>query len=120
MAVTEPDRGANGISAFVVYKDDPGFAVGAHERKMGIKGSPTIELYFEDCRIPGDRIIGEPGTSFKTALATRPDATDDRGTGGRHRPGCVGRSDRIRQGAQAGSQTGQRFQRGGIHVPDRR
>src|SRR6187200_3571255 len=70
MAVTEPDRGANGISAFVVHKDDPGFAVGAHERKMGIKGSPTTELYFEDCRIPGDRIIGEPGTGFKTALRT--------------------------------------------------
>ena len=59
MAVTDPDKGANGISAFVVHKDDPGFAVGAKERKLGIKGSPTTELYFEDCRIPGDRIIGE-------------------------------------------------------------
>ena len=70
MAVTDPDKGANGISAFVVHTDDPGFGVGAHERKMGIKGSPTTELYFEDCRIPGDRIIGEPGTGFKTALAS--------------------------------------------------
>ena len=70
MAVTDPDKGANGISAFVVHKDDPGFSVGAKEKKMGIKGSPTTELYFEDCRIPGDRIIGEPGTGFKTALAT--------------------------------------------------
>jgi alkylation response protein AidB-like acyl-CoA dehydrogenase len=70
MAVTDPDKGPNGISAFVVHKDDPGFAVGPKERKMGIKGSPTTELYFEDCRIPGDRIIGEPGTGFKTALAT--------------------------------------------------
>ena len=70
MAVTEPDKGANGISAFVVHKDDPGFVVGAKEKKLGIKGSPTTELYFEDCRIPGDRIIGEPGTGFKTALAT--------------------------------------------------
>jgi alkylation response protein AidB-like acyl-CoA dehydrogenase len=70
MAVTDPDMGPNGISAFVVHKDDPGFAVGPKERKMGIKGSPTTELYFEDCRIPGDRIIGEPGTGFKTALAT--------------------------------------------------
>ena len=70
MAVTDPDKGANGISAFVVHKDDPGFAVGAKEKKLGIKGSPTTELYFEDCRIPGDRIIGEPGTGFKTALAT--------------------------------------------------
>jgi alkylation response protein AidB-like acyl-CoA dehydrogenase len=70
MAVTDPDKGANGISAFVVHKDDPGFVVGAHERKMGIKGSPTTELYFEDCSIPGDRIIGEAGTGFKTALAS--------------------------------------------------
>jgi alkylation response protein AidB-like acyl-CoA dehydrogenase len=70
MAVTDPDQGANGISAFVVHKDDPGFAVGAKEKKLGIKGSPTTELYFEDCRIPGDRIIGEEGTGFKTALAT--------------------------------------------------
>src|SRR5712672_4485398 len=68
MAVTDPDKGANGISAFVVHKDDPGFVVGAKEHKMGIKGSPTTELYFENCRIPGDRIIGEPGTGFKTAL----------------------------------------------------
>ena len=70
MAVTDPDKGANGISAFVVHKDDPGFTVGPKERKLGIKGSPTTELYFEDCHIPGDRIIGEPGTGFKTALAT--------------------------------------------------
>jgi alkylation response protein AidB-like acyl-CoA dehydrogenase len=70
MAVTDPDNGANGISAFVVHRDDPGFSVGAKEHKMGIKGSPTTELYFEDCRIPADRIIGDPGTGFKTALAT--------------------------------------------------
>jgi alkylation response protein AidB-like acyl-CoA dehydrogenase len=70
MAVTDPDKGANGISAFVVHRDDPGFVVGAKEHKMGIKGSPTTELYFEDCRIPVDRIIGDPGTGFKTALAT--------------------------------------------------
>src|ERR1700712_3607454 len=53
MAVTDPDKGANGVSAFVVHADDPGFTVGAKERKMGIKGSPTTDLYFEDCRIPG-------------------------------------------------------------------
>jgi len=70
MAVTDPDKGARGISAFVVHKGDPGFVVGAKEHKMGIKGSPTTELYFEDCRIPGDRIIGAEGTGFKTALAT--------------------------------------------------
>jgi alkylation response protein AidB-like acyl-CoA dehydrogenase len=70
MAVTDPEKGANGISAFAVHKDDPGFSVGAKERKLGIKGSPTCEIYFEDCRIPADRIIGEPGTGFKTALRT--------------------------------------------------
>lgn len=75
MAVSDPDAAAtshkaNGISAFVVHQDDPGFVVGTKERKMGIKGSPTREIHFEDCRIPGDRIIGEPGTGFKTALAT--------------------------------------------------
>jgi alkylation response protein AidB-like acyl-CoA dehydrogenase len=70
MAVSDPDKGANGISAFMVHEDDEGFIVGPKERKLGIKGSPTAELYFENCRIPGDRIIGEPGTGFKTALAT--------------------------------------------------
>lgn len=70
MAVTDPDRGANGISAFMVHIDDEGFTIGPKEHKLGIKGSPTTELYFENCRIPGDRIIGEPGTGFKTALRT--------------------------------------------------
>lgn len=70
MAVTDPGHGANGISAFIVHRDDPGFAVTGYEHKLGIKGSPTAELAFADCRIPGDRIIGEPGTGFKTALQT--------------------------------------------------
>ena len=70
MAVTDPDKGSKGISAFVVHADDPGFSVGAKERKLGIHGSPTSEIYFEDCRIPGDRIIGEEGTGFVTALKT--------------------------------------------------
>ncbi|MGD9987107.1 acyl-CoA dehydrogenase family protein [Pseudonocardia sp.] len=70
MAVTDPEKRANGISAFVVHKDDPGFEVGPKERKLGINGSPTREIYFQGCRIPGDRIIGAEGTGFKTALAT--------------------------------------------------
>jgi len=70
MAVTDPEKGANGISAFMVNLNDEGFSIGPKEKKMGIKGSPTTELYFENCRIPGDRIIGEPGTGFKTALQT--------------------------------------------------
>ncbi len=72
MAVTDPSarRPADGISAFVVHADDPGFVVGSKERKLGIKGSPTREILFENCRIPGNRIIGEPGTGFRTAMAT--------------------------------------------------
>jgi alkylation response protein AidB-like acyl-CoA dehydrogenase len=70
MAVTEPGVGARGISAFVVEKNDPGFSFGAPEHKLGIKGSPTRELYFDDCVIPADRIIGEEGSGFRTALAT--------------------------------------------------
>ncbi|MGZ4530937.1 MAG: acyl-CoA dehydrogenase family protein [Mycobacteriaceae bacterium] len=70
MAVTDPDKGANGISAFMVNADDEGISVGAKERKMGIKGSPTREVYFENCRVPGNRMIGEPGTGFKTTLKT--------------------------------------------------
>jgi alkylation response protein AidB-like acyl-CoA dehydrogenase len=70
MASTDPSLGAKGISAFVVHKDDPGFSVGAKERKMGIHGSPTSEIYFENTRIPGNRIIGAEGTGFITALKT--------------------------------------------------
>ena len=70
MAVTDPSAGADGISAFVVEKDDEGFSFGAPERKLGIKGSPTRELYFDNCVIPADRLIGEEGAGFRTALAT--------------------------------------------------
>lgn len=71
LAVTDEDgpRGGN-ISAFVVEKGDEGFGFGEKERKLGIKGSPTRELHFDRCRIPGDRIIGEPGTGLKLALRT--------------------------------------------------
>jgi alkylation response protein AidB-like acyl-CoA dehydrogenase len=70
MAVTEKALGSHGITAFVVHADDPGFELGAKERKLGIKGSPTREIHFVNCRIPGWRIIGAPGTGFRTALAT--------------------------------------------------
>jgi alkylation response protein AidB-like acyl-CoA dehydrogenase len=70
MAVTEPDAGSRGITAFVVHDDDEGFTFGAPERKLGIKGSPTRELYFDRVRLPGDRVIGAPGTGFATALRT--------------------------------------------------
>jgi len=70
MAVTDPDAGSRGISAFVVEKADEGVSFGAPEKKMGIKGSPTREVYFDNVRIPADRMIGAEGTGFKTALAT--------------------------------------------------
>ncbi|CAO5169420.1 putative acyl-CoA dehydrogenase fadE25 [Frankia sp. AiPs1] len=72
MAVTDPNatRRVDGISAFVVHRDDPGFEVGTKERKLGIKGSPTAEIHFNSCTIPANRIIGEPGTGLRTALAT--------------------------------------------------
>ncbi|WP_040385190.1 acyl-CoA dehydrogenase family protein [Demetria terragena] len=71
MAVTDPDgeRGRN-ISAFVVEKDDDGFSFSEPERKLGIKGSPTRELHFDNCRIPGDRMIGARGEGLKIALRT--------------------------------------------------
>src|SRR5487761_1452053 len=70
MEVTSPDDGANGISAFVVESSDAGFTFGAPEHKLGIKGSPTRELYFDDCLIPSDRLIGAEGEGFKIALRT--------------------------------------------------
>ncbi|CRK59760.1 Butyryl-CoA dehydrogenase [Alloactinosynnema sp. L-07] len=72
MAVSNPDapKPADGISAFMVHKDDPGFVVGSKERKLGIKGSPTREIHFENCTIPADRIIGEPGQGLRLAFKT--------------------------------------------------
>jgi len=69
-AVTDPDRGPRGISAFVVEKSDPGVSFGAPEKKLGIKGSPTREVYLDDVRIPLERMIGAEGTGFETAMRT--------------------------------------------------
>src|SRR3954451_21152507 len=60
-AKTDPDRGHSGISAFVVGADAPGFTVGRIEPKMGIKGSTTGEVFFDDCRIPVDNRLGGEG-----------------------------------------------------------
>lgn len=68
LASTDPDAGPKGISAFVVHDDDPGFSLGAPERKLGIKGSPTRELYFDNVRLPADRMIGGEGTGWVTAM----------------------------------------------------
>ncbi|MFF1799104.1 acyl-CoA dehydrogenase family protein, partial [Kitasatospora sp. NPDC058263] len=70
MAVTDPELRSKGISAFVVEKGDEGVSFGAPERKLGIKGSPTREVYFDDVRIPADRMIGVEGSGFATAMRT--------------------------------------------------
>ncbi len=71
LAVTDPDAArGTGVSAFIVEKTDQGFTFGTKERKLGIKGSPTRELIFDHVPIPGDRMIGDPGTGLKLALRT--------------------------------------------------
>jgi alkylation response protein AidB-like acyl-CoA dehydrogenase len=67
-AVTDPTKGSNGISAFILEKTFPGFKVGKLEKKMGIRGSPTVELVFENCEVPAENLLGEEGTGFKTAM----------------------------------------------------
>ncbi|GAB3482450.1 acyl-CoA dehydrogenase family protein [Nocardiopsis coralliicola] len=71
MAVTDPDgkRGSN-VTAFVLHADDAGFTLGEPERKLGIKGSPTRELFFDGVRIPDDRRVGDVGAGLKIALRT--------------------------------------------------
>ena len=71
MAVTDAEKKTRGgVSAFVVEKSDEGVSFGAPEKKLGIKGSPTREVYFDKVRIPADRMIGEEGTGFATAMKT--------------------------------------------------
>jgi alkylation response protein AidB-like acyl-CoA dehydrogenase len=69
-AVTDPGAGGRGISAFVVEKADEGVSFGAPEKKLGIKGSPTREVYFDNVRLPADRMIGDEGTGFAIAMRT--------------------------------------------------
>jgi alkylation response protein AidB-like acyl-CoA dehydrogenase len=68
LAKTDPDAGARGVSAFYVRSDDPGFSVGKAEDKLGIKGSPTCQVHFDDCRIPADRLLGEQDRGFTYAM----------------------------------------------------
>src|ERR1035438_2792893 len=69
-AKTDPAQGTRGMSAFIVEKDTPGFSVGEAEHKLGIRGSSTPPLYFADCRIPKDALLGEEGKGFKVAMQT--------------------------------------------------
>ncbi|WP_370288092.1 acyl-CoA dehydrogenase family protein [Nocardioides sp.] len=70
LASTDPDARSRGISAFVVERDDAGVSFGAPEKKLGIKGSPTREVYLDNVRIPADRLIGEEGKGFEYAMRT--------------------------------------------------
>jgi alkylation response protein AidB-like acyl-CoA dehydrogenase len=70
LAVTDPDKGSKGISAFVVEKSDKGISFGAHEKKMGFKGSPTREVYFDQVELASDRMLGAEGTGFALAMKT--------------------------------------------------
>jgi alkylation response protein AidB-like acyl-CoA dehydrogenase len=70
LAVTDPEKRTRGISAFVVEKSDAGVSFGAPEKKLGIKGSPTREVYLDNVRVPADRMIGEEGTGFELAMRT--------------------------------------------------
>ncbi|MGE6377133.1 acyl-CoA dehydrogenase family protein [Peribacillus muralis] len=68
MAVTDKDKGAKGITSFIVEKGFPGFKVGNLERKMGLRGSHSAELIFEDCEVPAENVLGEVGQGYVNAL----------------------------------------------------
>lgn len=70
MAMTDKSQGTKGISAFIVEEDFPGFSVGKKELKMGIRGSSTCELIFEDCIVPKENLIGKEGKGFGIAMKT--------------------------------------------------
>jgi len=89
-AVTEPGRGARGISAFVVEKDTPGYRVGKHEDKMGIRCVPVVEIHLENCRVPKANLLGgDEGRGFKHAMMTLD----------RARPGVAAQAVGLAQGA---------------------
>ena len=69
-AKTDPEAGTRGISAFIVERGTPGFEVGRDEKKMGLKGSVTSELFFENCRIPGKNLLGKENEGFRQFLTS--------------------------------------------------
>ena len=69
-AMTDRSKGTKGITAFIVEKDFPGFHIGRVEKKMGIRGSPTAEIVFEDCRVPRENLLGREGEGFNIAMKT--------------------------------------------------
>lgn len=70
MAMTDKSQGTRGISAFIVERDFPGFSIGKKEKKMGIRGSATCELIFENCRVPKENLLGKIGGGFGLAMKT--------------------------------------------------
>lgn len=89
IAVTDPERGSRGTSAFIVEEGFPGFKYGKVEDKMGIRASKTSELVFEDCEVPVENMIGREGEGFKVAMRTLD----------RSRPGVAAQALGIAQGA---------------------
>jgi short-chain 2-methylacyl-CoA dehydrogenase len=69
-ATLNPEQGYKGITAFLVERDFPGFAVGKKEDKLGIRASSTCELILEDCRVPKTNVLGEPGKGYRIAIET--------------------------------------------------
>ncbi|KPJ98682.1 MAG: acyl-CoA dehydrogenase [Gemmatimonas sp. SG8_28] len=89
-AVTEPGRGARGISAFVVEQGTPGYTVGKHEDKMGIRCVPVVEIHLDECRVPAENLLGgDEGRGFKHAMITLD----------RARPGVAAQAVGLAQGA---------------------
>ena len=68
MAVTDPEKGPRGITSFIVEKDFPGFSLGSVERKMGLRGSHSAELFFEDMEVPEENVLGKVGEGYINAL----------------------------------------------------